>query len=185
MFIQRYMNTLELFRKNTLPKLKEKLWAKNVHSVPVIDKVVVAIWIWSLATRKSVKDFEEFERNLKNITGQKPMLVKSRKSISNFKLREWMPVMLKSTLRRERAYDFLDKFVKVVLPRLRDFSGLSAKSFDSKWNLNIWLVNYNVFPELSVDDVVTPIWLQITIVTTGGNPEQSKLMLETLWLIFK
>jgi len=179
------MNTLQLFRKNALPTLKDKLWVKNIHAVPVIDKLVVSIWIWSLATRKSVKDFEEFEKNLKSITGQKPVLIKSRKSISNFKLREWMPVMLKVTLRRDKAYDFLDRFVKVVLPRLRDFSGLSAKSFDSKWNLNIWLVNYNIFPELSVDDVVTPIGLQITIVTTGDNSEQSKALLETLWLIFK
>lgn len=179
------MNSSAQFKKEILPRLKEKLGVKNVNSVPQIDKVVVAIGIGSLATRKSVKDFEEFEKNLRKITGQKPMLVKSRKSISNFKLREGMPVMLRSTLRREKAYDFLDRFVKVVLPRLRDFGWLSTKSFDQKGNMNIGLSNYNIFPELNVDDVVTPIGLQITIVTTGSDVDHSKALLESLWLIFK
>ena len=126
------MTSLDLFNKEIVPMLKEKLGVKNVNQTPKIDKVIVSIGIGSLATRKSIKDFEEFEKNLKKITGQKPVLIKSKKAISNFKLREGMPVMLKSTLRREKAYDFLDRFVKVVLPRLRDFNGLSTKSFDAK-----------------------------------------------------
>ena len=126
------MTSLDLFNKEIVPMLKEKLGVKNVNQTPKIDKVIVSIGIGSLATRKSIKDFEEFEKNLKKITGQKPLLIKSRKAISNFKLREGMPVMLKSTLRRDKAYDFLDRFVKVVLPRLRDFNGLSSKSFDAK-----------------------------------------------------
>jgi large subunit ribosomal protein L5 len=126
------MTSLDLFNKEIVPMLKEKLGVKNVNQTPKIDKVIVSIGIGSLATRKSIKDFEEFEKNLKKITGQKPVLIKSRKAISNFKLREGMPVMLKSTLRRDKAYDFLDRFVKVVLPRLRDFNGLSSKSFDAK-----------------------------------------------------
>ncbi|HCB51837.1 TPA: 50S ribosomal protein L5 [Patescibacteria group bacterium] len=180
------MNILELFKKETLPALKEKLGVKNINAVPTIDKVIVSIGIGSLATRKSVKDFEEFEKNLKKITGQKPTLIKSRKSISNFKLREGMPVMLKVTLRRERAYDFLDRFVKVVLPRVRDFSGLSGKSFDHKGNYSIGLVNYNIFPELNVDDASTPMGLQITVVTKGDSDSaKSKALLESLGLIFK
>ena len=180
------MNSLELFKKETLASLKEKLGVKNIHEVPTLDKVVVSIWIGSLATRKSVKDFDEFEKNLKKITGQKPTLIKSRKSISNFKLREGMPVMLKVTLRRDRAYNFIEKFVKVVLPRLRDFSGISNKSFDANWNYNIWLVNYNIFPELNLDDVNVNMWLQMTIVTKGSRDSvKSKALLEALWLIFK
>ena len=151
------MSSLQKFNKEIVPVLKDKLKEKNINSVPKIEKVIVSIGIWSLATRKSVKDFDEFEKNLIKITGQKPTLIKSRKSISNFKLREGMPVMYKVTLRRDRAYDFLERFVKVVLPRLRDFTGLSSKSFDPKGNLNIWLANYNVFPELNIDDVVTPM----------------------------
>ena len=179
------MTSLNLFNKEIVPTLKEKLGVKNVNQIPKVEKVIVSIGIWSLATRKSIKDFEEFEKNLKKITGQKPVLIKSKKAISNFKLREGMPVMLKSTLRRDRAYDFLDRFVKVVLPRLRDFSGLSSKSFDTKGNLNIGIVNYNIFPELDIEDVTVPMGLQITIVTTNPSIEESKSLLEALWLLFK
>lgn len=179
------MSALQNFNKETVPALKEKLGVKNIHSVPRIEKVIVSIGIGSLATRKSIKDFDEFEKNITKITGQKPTLIKSRKAISNFKLREGMPVMYKVSLRRDRAYDFLDRFVKVVLPRLRDFTGLSSKSFDPKGNLNIGLVNYNIFPELNVDDVNTPMGLQITIVTSTTSTEKSKALLQELWLLFK
>jgi len=111
------MKKSELFAK-----LKDHLNLKNINQAPKVDKVIVAMGIGSLVTRKGHKDFEEFERNLIRITGQKPVLIKSRKAISNFKLREGVPVMLKVTLRGERAYDFLDRFCKLVLPRVRDFS---------------------------------------------------------------
>lgn len=179
------MSALNQFNKEVVPALKQKLWVKNIHSVPRIERVVVSVGIGSLATRKSVKDFDEFEKNLIRITGQKPTLIKSRKAISNFKLREGMPVMYKVTLRRDRAYDFLDRFVKVALPRLRDFSGLSSKSFDPKGNFNIWLSNYNIFPELGVDDVNTPMGIQITIVTSTTSIDRSKVLLQELWLLFK
>jgi len=179
------MSSLKQFNKETIPTLKEKLGVKNIHSVPRIEKIIVSIGIGSLATRKSIKDFDEFEKNIIRITWQKPTLIKSRKSISNFKLREGMPVMYKVTLRRDRAYDFLDRFVKVVLPRLRDFAWLSSKSFDQKGNLNIGLVNYNIFPELSVDDANTNMWMQLTIVTSTTSTEKSKALLQELWLLFK
>jgi len=102
-------------------ELKEKLWKKNIHQVPKIDKVIVSMGIGSLATRKWMKDFSDLEKNLMTITGQKPQMIKSKKSISNFKLRENMPMMLKVTLRRDRAYDFIERLVNFVLPRGRDF----------------------------------------------------------------
>ncbi len=179
------MSSLQQFNKELVPALKEKLGLKNINSVPKIEKIIVSVGIGSLATRKSVKDFDEIEKNIIKITWQKPTLIKAKQSVSNFKLREGMPVMYKTTMRGVRAYDFLDRFVKVVLPRLRDFSGLSSKSFDQKGNLNIWVVNYGVFPELHVDDVNIPMWLQITIVTTAKNPEQSQILLQELWLLFK
>jgi large subunit ribosomal protein L5 len=128
-------------------KMKEKLHLTNINEVPKVDKVIVAMGIGSLVTRKGHKDFEEFEKNLKIITGQKPHLCKSKKSISNFKLREGLPVMLKTTLRKERALDFLERMTKLVLPRVRDFTGISKKSFDPKGNLNFGIVNYAIFPE--------------------------------------
>lgn len=179
------MSVLQQFNKEIVPALKEKLGIKNINSVPKVEKVIISIGIGSLATRKSLKDFDEFEKNIIRITGQKPTLIKSKRSISNFKLREGMPVMYKVTLRRDRAYDFLDRFVKVALPRLRDFSGLSTKAFDQKGNMNIWLKNYNIFPELGLDDVVTPMGIQITIVTTTEKSEESKALLESLGFLFK
>lgn len=174
------MKKSELFAK-----LKDHLQLKNINQVPKIDKVIVSMGIGSLVTRKGHKDFEEFEKNLIRITGQKPVLIKSKKAISNFKLREGMPVMLKVTLRGVRAYDFLDRFAKMVLPRIRDFSGVSKKNFDPKGNLNLWLQNYNIFPELGVDDVNLPMGLQLTIVSTAGSPEASQALLQEIGFIFK
>lgn len=180
-----HMNTLETFRKNKLPALQKTLWVKNINAVPKLDKVIVAVGIGSLATRKSLKDFDEFEKNILKITGQKSRMIKSKKSISNFKLREGLPVMLQVTLRKVRAYDFVDRFVKLVLPRMRDFSGLSDKSFDRQGNYTIWVPNYNIFPELSLDDVTTSMWLQITIVSTSKDPMKTKALMQALGFLFK
>lgn len=165
--------------------LQEKMGLKNINAVPEIDSVVVTMGIGSIVTRKWHKDFEEFEKNLTKITGQKPHIIKSKKSISNFKLREWMPVMLQSTIRKTRAIDFLDRFCKLVLPRVRDFDGISKRSFDQQGNLNIWIKNYNIFPELGVDAITVPMWVGITIVTTTTDKEQSQMLLEELGFVFK
>lgn len=172
-------------KKDTPVVKKEKLGTKNPNAMPKVEKVVVACGIGSLVTRKGHKDFEEFERNIIKITWQKPQMIKSKKSISNFKLREWLPVMLRVTLRKKKAYDFIDRLTKLVLPRVRDFSWVTEKLFDNQANFNMWLVNYNVFPELNVDDVVNPMWLQITIVTSTDDKVQAKDLLKWLGLIFK
>lgn len=175
---------MEKFVKEHVPNLQKKLDIKNVNAVPKIEKVVISIGIGSLVTRKGQKDFEEFESNLIKITGQKPRLVKSKKSISNFKLREDMPVMMQSTLRRQKAHDFLDRLNKLVLPRVRDFDGLSAKSFDHQGNYNVGLKDYSIFPELGLEDATIPMGLQINVVTTG-DAEQTRALLEELGFIFK
>ena len=165
--------------------LQKKLDIKNVNAVPKIDSVVITMWIWSIVTRKWHKDFGEFEQNLIKITGQKPRMIKSKQAISNFKLREGMPVMLQSTLRKTKALDFLNRFYKLVLPRVRDFEGTNSRSFDNQANLTIGLKNYDIFPELWVDDVTTPMGLGITIVTTTNKKEESQALLEEIWFIFK
>ncbi|GHW02638.1 50S ribosomal protein L5 [candidate division SR1 bacterium] len=172
-------------KKELFEQLKDKLQLKNINETPKIDKVVVSMGIGSLVTRKGHKDFEEFERNLKIITGQKPRMCKSKKSISNFKLREGMPVMLNVTLRKDKALDFIERVTKLVLPRIRDFSGISKKSFDPKGNLNFGIKNYALFPEFAVDAVNIPMGIQITVVSTAGNPEKAQVFLETLGFIFK
>ncbi|MDD2537015.1 MAG: 50S ribosomal protein L5 [Candidatus Absconditabacteria bacterium] len=174
------MKKAELFQK-----IKDKLQLTNVNETPKVDKVIVSMGIGSLVTRKGHKDFEEFEKNLKIITGQKPRLCISKKSISNFKLREGMPVMLQVTLRKERAADFLERVAKLVLPRIRDFSGISRKNFDHGGNLNFGITNYALFPEFGVDAVSIPMGIQITVVTSAGSPEKSQAFLEELGFIFK
>lgn len=171
--------------KDIVASVQKRLGIKNVNAVPRIDKVIVTMWIGSLATRKGVKSFEELETNLKKITGQQPRLIKSKQAISNFKLRVDMPVMLQVTLRRNKAYDFLEKLTKLVLPRVRDYSGLVAKSFDPQGNMNFGLKTYDIFPELNPDDVTIPMGLQITMVSTTDSKEDTQVLLEELGFIFK
>lgn len=173
------------FKKTISKKLQWDLWLKNVHEVPKLTKVIVCCGIGSLATRKWVKDFSEVENNIKAITGQKPVLINAKKSVSNFKLREWMPVMLKVTLRWERAYDFIERLVHFVLPRVRDFSGLNEKSFDKLGNISFGFKDVSVFPEINVDNLTLAAWLQVTIVPTSSDKVQSLAFIKSLWLIFK
>lgn len=179
------MSTLQEFKKKGVASLQKKLWLKNIHEVPQIDKVIVAMWIGSLATRKSMKDFSELEENMAKITGQVPRMIMSKKAVSNFKLRIDMPAMLQTTLRKGKAYDFLWRMTTLVLPRVRDFAWLSEKSFDKNGNLNIGLKAYNIFPELGLDDATVPMWLQITIVTTTNDKDHTKELLQELWFIFQ
>ena len=171
--------------KKILTKIQKDLGIKNFFATPMIDKVIVAVGIWSLATRKWIKDFSEIENNLRKITWQKPYMILSKRSISNFKLRDWMPSMLKVTLRWQKAYDFLSKVAKIVLPRVRDFEWLLIKSFDKEWGYSFWLKSYDIFPELMPDDVNIEVWLQILITTTVKNKEHNKKLLEWLWFIFQ
>ena len=125
------MSLYKAFKEERRVNLQKKLGKKNIHEVPEVDKVIVAMGIGNLSTKKGMKDFSELEGNLAKITGQKPLLIRSKKSVSNFKLREGMPVMLKVTLRGEKAYDFIERLVTYVLPRSRDFVGVSPKKIDN------------------------------------------------------
>ncbi len=173
------------FKKTIAKKLQSDLGLKNVNEVPKLTKVIVCCGIGSLATRKWVKDFSEIENNLKAITGQKAVLINAKKSVSNFKLREWMPVMLKVTLRWERAYDFIERLVHFILPRVRDFSWLNEKSFDKLWNLSFWFKDLSVFPEINVDNLTLAAGLQVTIVPTSSDKVQSLAFIKSLWLLFR
>jgi len=172
------------FKSSGKPVLQKKLAKTNVHQVPVLDKVIVAMWIGSLATRKWVKDFSDLEDNLRAITGQHPQRLLSKKSISNFKLREGMPVMLKTTLRWEKAYDFVERLSQFVLPRVRDFDGLSDRKFDGRGNYTLWIRDQSVFPELVPEQIRTPMGIQVTFCTTADTDEDSKVLLQQLGIIF-
>ena len=171
--------------KNTIRKeLKEKLGKKNIHEVPVVDKVVVAMWIGNLSTKKWMKDFSELEANLAKIAGQKPVIINAKKSVSNFKLREGMPVMLRVTLRREKAYDLLERLNAYVFERVRDFKGISPKKIDNQWNISFGFKDQTVFAELTPDEITIPHGIQITISTTSDSKEETKELLESLGFLF-
>lgn len=179
------MSVYTTFKSTGKKQLQEKLKKPNIHMVPEIDKVIVAIGVGSLATRKGIKDFSELEKTMRTITGQQPQMILSKKSISNFKLREDMPSMLRVTLRRDKAYAFINRIVTYVLPRLRDFSWLSTRKFDGRGNYSLGFPSQLVFPELSPEEAVTPIGIQVTIATTADNDQDAKALMESLGVIFQ
>jgi len=172
------------FKEKKRSELKESLGKGNIHQVPQIDKVVVAMGIGSLATRKGVKDFSDLEENLARITGQAPQMLYSKKAVSNFKLRENMPVMLRTTLRGKKAHDFIERLVAYVLPRVRDFNGISPRKFDGRGNYTLGLKDQLVFPELNPEEVKTAMGIQMTFATTADTNEDAKALLESLGIIF-
>lgn len=178
------MSLYTTFKTSTKAQLKEQLGKKNIHEVPELQKIVVAMGIGSLATRKGVKDFADLEKNLVAITGQKPQMILSKQSISNFKLREGMPVMLRVTLRGKRAYDFVERLVALALPRVRDFNGISPKKFDGRGNYSLGFPNQVMFPEINHEEIQTSLGIQVTMITSTNDDQEAKKLLESLGLIF-
>ncbi|MCS6983140.1 MAG: 50S ribosomal protein L5 [Candidatus Absconditabacterales bacterium] len=164
--------------------IQKEMGLANIHQVPRILSVVVAMGIGSLASRKGVKDFSQLEKNLHTITGQRPYYIYSKKAVSNFKLREGMHSMLKVTLRGYKALAFLMKIQKIVLLRNRDFVGLSKKSFDGRGGYSFGLKSITGFPELHPDDVQLDPGMQVTISTSSPNPGVTQKFLEHLGFIF-
>lgn len=176
------MSLRKHYTSTVLPTLKKEL-KKNVNALPRLEKVVVNMGIGSLVTGGQ-KDYSLLEKHLTLITGQKPVLSKSRKAISNFKLREGQAVGLTVTLRGQRMYDFLEKLIHVVLPRVRDFQGLKPKSIDHAGNFNLGLREQTLFPEIIQDDVIKTHGVQVTVVTKSESPEDSLLLLQTIGFPF-
>ncbi len=161
-------------------KLQEKFGYKNVHQIPKLDKVVINMSVGDAITNSKILDVAVNE--LQAISGQKPVVTKAKKSIAAFKLREGMNIGAKVTLRGERMYVFLDKLFNVVLPRIRDFRGLSGKSFDGRGNYNMGLREQLVFPEINYDKVDKARGMDIVIVTTAKNDEEATEFLTAMGL---
>ncbi len=173
----------EKFEKDTVPKLMKELGIKNRMAVPRLKRVHINVGI---GTRiKNSKDYSDIEANISMISGQKPILKLAKKAISNFKLREGMPNGITVTLRGERMYDFINRLANVTFPRVRDFRGISDKSFDGKGNYSIGLKDCSVFAEINPDDIEHIHGLQITIVTTTEDNELAKKLLSTFNFPFK
>jgi large subunit ribosomal protein L5 len=163
--------------------IKKELGLKNTHQVPLLEKIVVNA---GLGRAKDDKKLMEAATNtLRKITGQQPIQTTAKKSIASFKLREGNKIGLKVTLRGERMYEFTDRIITIVLPRLRDFHGVSGKSFDRTGNFAIGFNDQSVFPELSYEETTTMHGLQIIFVIKSLEPAHSKLLLEKLGLPFE
>jgi len=177
------MTLYDRMKSQIVPNLQKELGLKNPMAVPRIQRVLVNIGIGTLT--KNTKDFSNVIENATKITGQKPVVTKAKKAISNFKLRKGIPAGVVVTLRGRRAYDMVDRLVNVVIPRIRDFRGLSIKSFDGNGNFSVGLRDTLVFPEINPDTLVNPHGVQVTIVTTAKSNEQGIALLRQMGFPFK
>jgi large subunit ribosomal protein L5 len=168
----------ERFEKEIKSQLMKELGLKNIHQIPVLEKVVINMCV-SEATQDSKKLQSAFE-DLTAIAGQKPVITKAKKSIAGFKLREGMNLGAKVTLRKERMYEFLDRLINIALPRVRDFRGLSSKSFDGKGNYTLGLKEQLIFPEINYDKVEKIRGMDITVCTSAGNDEHAHALLKAI-----
>jgi large subunit ribosomal protein L5 len=171
------------YNQELAKSLSDELKLKNRHEVPKLEKIIVSA---GLGRAKDDKRLLEVASNtLRKITGQQPIETIAKKSIASFKLREGNKVGLKVTLRDQRMYEFADRFINIILPRLRDFHGVSAGSFDKQGNFSIGLIDQSVFPELSYEDTATAHGLQVIFVINSKNPEHARVLLEKLGMPFE
>ncbi len=177
------MSLKEKYNKDVFPALQKSLDLKNVMDVPKLEKIVLNMWIWTYV-RSGNKDFSSLVEHMALIAGQKPTIRYAKKAISNFKLRAGMPVWLSVTLRWEKMYDFLEKLIDIVLPRVRDFRWVSKKSFDREGNYNFGIKEHTIFPEVPHDDVIKTHGLQITVKSTAKSEDAWRALLEGLGFPF-
>ncbi|MEK7167386.1 MAG: 50S ribosomal protein L5 [Patescibacteria group bacterium] len=171
------------YQKEVAPALQEKFGFKNKLAVPKVVKVSVNVGINARNTDSGY--LEAVEKDIARITGQKPVRTKAKKAISAFKVRENMVVGVKTTLRGQRMYDFLDKLINVSIPRIRDFRGLSLKSMDNNGNFTIGFREHNVFAEIRSDEVERVHGLEVTIATNAGSKEIGQELLKLLGFPFQ
>jgi large subunit ribosomal protein L5 len=166
----------ELYRTNAVPQLMERLKLTNVMAVPRISKVTLNMGVGEALADRKVLDHAMDD--LKRISGQQPIPCNARISVATFKVREGVPIGCKVTLRSERMYEFLDRLISIALPRVRDFRGLSARSFDGRGNYNLGVREQIIFPEIDYDKVDAIRGLDIAITTTARNDEEGRALLE-------
>ena len=172
----------EHYTKTVREALTKEFSYKNAFEVPKIDKIVINMGVGEAVNDRKAVDAAVAE--LAAITGQKPVITKSRKSIATFKLREGMAIGAKVTLRRDRMYEFVDRLVNIALPRVRDFRGVPTKSFDGRGNYTLGIRDHLIFPEIDAGKVDKSKGMNITIVTTAKNDEQARFLLRELGMPF-
>ena len=179
-YVSRYH---KFYEEVVVPKLMKELEIKNIMECPKLEKIIVNMGVGE-ATQNS-KLIDAAMADLTLITGQKPLLRKAKKSEAGFKLRDGMPIGAKVTLRKERMYDFLDRLVNVVLPRVRDFEGVPSNSFDGRGNYSLGLRDQLVFPEIDFDKVEKLLGMSITVVSSAKTDEEGRALLKAFGMPFK
>ena len=174
---------LHTYNSDAVPQLQKKFNYKNRHQVPAIKKVTINMGLGEAVQNPKV--VESASKQLALIAGQKPVITRAKKSIAGFKLREGMPIGCMVTLRNQQMWNFLDKLLHVAMPRIRDFRGISPKAFDGTGNYTIGIKEQLIFPEIEFDDVDHVRGMNISIVTTAPNDEESLAMLQDLGFPFR
>lgn len=171
------------YTKKFAVELKKDLGLANINQVPKLEKIIINVGLGRSKDDKRM--FEVATNTLEKITGQKPVNTHAKLSIASFKLREGNKIGMKVTLRGDRMYEFLDRLINIVLPRFRDFHGVSNKAFDKQGNYAIGLVEQSVFPELSFEETTHPHGMQVVIVTNVNKPEHAHALLEKFGMPFQ
>ncbi len=174
---------LKKYNDEIVPKLIEEIGVKNIHALPKISKVTINIGASESLASKEV--LEKIKEQLTIIAGQKPRVTLAKKSISTFKLKQNDPIGVMVTLRSKKAWDFLEKFVSVVVPRIRDFRGLDESKFDTNGNYSLGIPEQSIFPYLEYSKIDKARGMVVTITIRNGNKEKSKKLLEMIGLPFK
>lgn len=165
----------DYYRKTVVPELMKQFGYKSVMEVPRIEKITLNMGVGEAVADKKVMDHAVAD--MQKIAGQKPVVTKSKKSIAGFKIRENYPVGCKVTLRRDRMFEFMDRLVSVAIPRIRDFRGISGKSFDGRGNYNMGVKEQIIFPEIEYDKIDALRGMNITITTTAKNDDEARALL--------
>ena len=176
-------NLKKLYETELRAKLKEELGLDNVMEVPRITKITLNMGVGEALGDKKV--LEHAVKDMRQISGQKPVVTKARKSIAGFKVREDWPIGCKVTLRSERMYEFLERLVTIAIPRIRDFRGISPKSFDGRGNFAMGVTEQIIFPEIDYDKVDTLRGMDITVTTTARNNDEGRALLKAFNFPFK
>jgi large subunit ribosomal protein L5 len=173
----------EIYRDQIIPKLKADLGVANIMQVPKITKITVNMGVGEAVADRKVMDAAVAD--LTKITGQKPLVTKSRKAIASFKLRQGLAVGCMVTLRGDRMYEFLDRLINIAMPRIRDFRGVSPRSFDGRGNYSLGVKEQIIFPEIQYDQIDTIRGMDITITTTASDNKQGRALLEAFNFPFR
>jgi large subunit ribosomal protein L5 len=171
------------YREEIAPALKDRFEIQNPMRIPKLEKIVVNMGVGEAA--QDSRRLDGAMEDLARITGQKPQLRRARKSIAGFKIRDGMPVGARVTLRGERMWEFLDRLITIALPRVRDFRGISPRSFDGRGNFALGLREQTIFPEISYDSIDTTRGLDVAVVTTAGTDEEARELLRMLGMPFR